>query len=668
MSLIPLLPFTLCFIIGVLLQGWGVGAIFLALPIGIAGCAILLKRSYPAILSLAVATGYLVAMADMPAPLSDRFSISELEFSGVVEDETEYDSGRSMLVRVDSCSGMPCTPFQAKAFVPSVIPAIMETDRIRFITRMQPLLKQPGLPDEVDYDASLRRRGVVGNCFIEPDRIAVTGEAQGLLPSLRRFSDRMVVLIGSSSLSGFSKELLSAMLTGDRSLLSLSLKERFAKTGLSHILALSGLHVGVLCSILSVMLFPLWMLRLKWLRILLILTLLWLFAAFTGLSPSVVRSVIMASIYFISLKVERVRSPFNSLCLAALLILVFAPSSLYEIGFQMSFVAVGAILLFGEKFNPVDRRHKWAYLLLAYPAVTLAATISTGILSAWYFNTFPLYFIPANFVAALLLPVFLTLGVLYVAMLLLGLHLDFIGEAIDAISGIVVSWADFVGSLPMSTLSELNVTPLMLIFWFAAFVSLALALYRRRIVYMLATILLFAATLVVPILSPQANTGELYIVKAYHHTALLLNDGVHFGIFSTAPQYQHQHIAEELNERYRKYRLRRGLSPLISINGNRKFSHHNPSDNEIIAGRLRFIFVKDSIPAVNAMAEVNTTYAVVCSGYRGEIEDIITRLRPDTVILSGDLDKRRHNRYLDRLNSLSTPTKTLRDTIFHTTF
>lgn len=647
---------------GVLLQGFGISELFLIVPFLLSILAIFLKKGYYAILIFSFMAGFIISLAGEPSISSGRqLQYKELDYSGVVEEVSDFDYGQSFIVRIDSADGKAIRPIKTKAFMPSSLPEVMETDKISFVTVLEPLDSSTGFPDEIDYDTPLRRRGIMLSCFIAPDDMKVTGEEGGILNSIRRFSFKIRHLIASSSLSSFSKELLIAMLTGDRTLLSVTTRENFSSIGLSHILALSGLHVGILCAILSLMLFPLLSMHLNWLKVIIILIFLWIFAVMTGLSPSVVRSVIMATVYFISLLSERVRSPFNSLCFAALIILVFNPSSLYEIGFQMSFIALASIMLFAEKLNPVSRKNKFWYGFFAYPSVTLAAMLCTAILSAWYFHIFPVYFIPSNFIASLLLPFLLSGGIVYVLFLAVGLDIGLIAKFIDLLSGFLNTINEFLLRLPFLKISDVYITPISLFAWFMALGALALFLYRRRKVYIFSALALalmaFADS---AFLRPVYGEKEIFIMKGGRNTSMLINDGKRLHLISTAPVHEHQWIADTHNSRCLNYRLKHRLDTIrpLEVQYVSKFIQRK---NEFvkIGDRGFLLLSSNDYPEIPGL-----DYAVVCRGFRGDILQLYTDLSPDSIILSEDLDKRRHDRYADELREACVPYRSLRESLF----
>ena len=179
--------------------------------------------------------------------------------------------------------------------------------------------------------------------------------------------------------------LLSAILLGERAGLSQDIKDLFVKTGTIHILAISGLHIGLIAFILIALLRSSRLPR----RLTFILTIFLLisYALLSGARPSVVRATIMAVIILLGLVINREPKIYNSLGLAALVILIFNPRYLFDAGFQLSFLSVVSIVYFTpkiEKFFPA-RRGIFFYLIRAF-AVSLSAWIGIAPLAAYYFN------------------------------------------------------------------------------------------------------------------------------------------------------------------------------------------------------------------------------------------------------------------------------------------
>ena len=193
---------------------------------------------------------------------------------------------------------------------------------------------------------------------------------------------------------------LAAMTLGDKRALTRELRETYSITGASHVLALSGLHLGI------VYLFVSWLMagrRRFWLSQVIIILSLWAFALLTGLSVSVVRSASMLSIYALFSVAERGRASVNVLAFTAIVLLLTDARTLYDVGFQMSFAAVLSILVFmplADALVSMERlmRHRWLRWVYGMVAVSVAAQLGVAPLIAFYFHRFSTYFLLSNFV------------------------------------------------------------------------------------------------------------------------------------------------------------------------------------------------------------------------------------------------------------------------------
>lgn len=194
-------------------------------------------------------------------------------------------------------------------------------------------------------------------------------------------------------LSISNASLINALLLGNRGGLTEDSKELFRKNGVVHLLAVSGLHVGYIIVILFLAGSVLQLNR----KIILYLILVGIifYAALLGWKTPITRAVIMGSILLLGGLTERRSMPLNSLGIAALLILIFNPYALFEVGFQLSFAAVGSILFFNMRYgdliplpNPVNLPKKFLRLVIKLSLLTLYALIGTIPLTLFHFNTF----------------------------------------------------------------------------------------------------------------------------------------------------------------------------------------------------------------------------------------------------------------------------------------
>ncbi|MFK7922907.1 MAG: ComEC/Rec2 family competence protein [Bacteroidia bacterium] len=196
--------------------------------------------------------------------------------------------------------------------------------------------------------------------------------------------------------------LAKAMFLGNKTGLNRETKDRFAIAGFSHLLAISGLHVGILFVLLSSLTKPMqgWQWG-RWLGTILLLGALVSFSLLTGASPSVVRASNMLGVYLLVRLVHQRIHPMNVLAFCGLLQLIWAPEDLLTVGFQLSYLAVGVLLWLLPKYAAwVKTPFPLLNRLFDLIGVNLLATAATAPLVWYYFGTFPTYFLPANLVVA----------------------------------------------------------------------------------------------------------------------------------------------------------------------------------------------------------------------------------------------------------------------------
>ena len=271
-----------------------------------------------------------------------------------------------------------------------------------------------------------------------------------------------------------------AMALGDRSRITNDLRDIYSISGASHVLALSGLHLGIIYMLLSMLVG--WR-RLGALREVVVIGGIWSYALFTGLSPSVVRAAVMITVFALTSLLHRRRMSLNALALTAIVMLVAEPMHLYDVGFQMSFLAVLAILLF---YRPLYRlvsaewlqAHpllKWGWAMVV---VSCCAQLGVAPLTAYYFGRFSVYFLLTNcFVIPLAYAVLYLTAALFMTTLLPPL-LPWVARLLAAVVGCQTTMARWVASLPGSHIEGISINRLQLVLLYVAIAALAVAAGR----------------------------------------------------------------------------------------------------------------------------------------------------------------------------------------------
>lgn len=271
---------------------------------------------------------------------------------------------------------------------------------------------------------------------------------------------------------------IAAMALGDKSAMSRELKDVYAVSGASHVLALSGLHLGIIYMLLSLLVVGR---RFRVVSQVVIVFSIWAFVLLVGMSSSVVRSALMISVYALLSLANRNRASLNALALAAILILLFSPASLYDVGFQLSFSALLAILLIQPLFErprivtflfdrPVLR---WLYGLCT---VSISAQVGVAPLIAYYFGRFSTYFILTN-----LLVIPLTTAILYLALTTLLLPVAGV-LLVKMVGWLNVSLSFIATSLPCASIEGLHPSVLqtVLVYVFMFSIYLIITIYDKR--------------------------------------------------------------------------------------------------------------------------------------------------------------------------------------------
>ncbi len=470
---------------------------------------------------VALALGWLAAVIDCPPHLSEG------------QREGKVLTGRVMDVKF--------TDFSMRLTV-DILASDLPNCRVLVSTRgcdytMQPgdLIAWPaaldevgsmGNPGEMDYAGYLLRdQGIRYQQHLPLGQIKKIGHSPTLTTRLANIRHRLELMVFNSRLTTGAQRFVVALLLGNSDVIDKATRQEFSAAGVAHVLALSGLHVGIITLIIWWLLFPLDYLRLKRVRLIITLVAVAAFALFTGLSPSVVRATIMIGMVFASLIFFRRSVSLNALALSALLILLFTPSALYSVGFQLSFVTVAAVLLFARLPKRLESRHKWVNHLTSTALTSAIAMLATIALSAYYFHTVSLMSVLTNLLILPVLPIFMMLGAVFLMVTAAGLQWQVLNWLLDVIYCYIQGAASLVNAIPLSHVSGVYVSTVGVVAYFAVMILIVLWIYRHNYRYLLAAggvaALLLAHSLWVDAHTPKQG---LVVFNAFTSTPILYYD------------------------------------------------------------------------------------------------------------------------------------------------
>ncbi len=346
-------------------------------------------------------------------------------------------------------------------------------------------------PHQFDYGKYLELKQVYHQLYLKQDDLLLLSISK---TTIYGYADQLRTRINTKLIEvGFKDEALSimnALLLGQRQTIDKTVYNNYVNSGTIHILAVSGLHVGIILWILNFLFKPLLYLKYgNYIRPIILVAILWSFAIIAGLSPSVTRAVTMFSIISIAMHLKRSTNIYNTLIISAFVILLFKPTFLFEVGFQMSYLAVLGIVsvqpiiykLWKPKYLVTDKL--WQIF-----TVTLAAQAGVVPISLFYFHQFPGLFFISNIVVIPFLGLILGFGLLVIALALMNMlpnviviAYSYIIDSLNAFIAWVAQFEDFLfRDIPFTILqvicSYLIIATMVNVYKFRNFKWLALSL------------------------------------------------------------------------------------------------------------------------------------------------------------------------------------------------
>ncbi len=354
-------------------------------------------------------------------------------------------------------------------------------DRLLIRSRLEPITRIPD-PGGFDRRSWAASRGMYHETFVGQDGWIVLDHHTEWTDLFEGVRQRVSGWLVESGLPVRERALVKALVLGLRDELDGDQRNAFVRSGTIHVLAVSGTHVGFIYAML-LFIFRWWGggWKARFGRGLFILLALWGYAGLTGAHPSVLRATIMFSLFTVAGMSSRRAEPLNSLFAAALVLLLWDPHMLIEIGFQLSFLAVLGIILF---LGPIERlwvpNNKWIGHIWTLTAMSISAQLLTTPLSVYLFRAFPIWFLPANLfvVTAAAFAVYGAFGLLllYRIPILGPLVVSLLAFLLMCVDRVTTFFAGLPGAYPAL---RINTVEMILLYLLVAFMSIWLMLKWR---------------------------------------------------------------------------------------------------------------------------------------------------------------------------------------------
>lgn len=358
-----------------------------------------------------------------------------------------------------STSGNIIVYFQKENFPPGI-------DYGRDILFRKSLQKISSPPSaSFDYASWCSRQGIFRQVYLKTGEYAALPKLHNTYPksflidARERVTSVLRKFIPGKKESGFAQ----ALLIGYKNDLDKDLVQAYSNTGAVHIIAISGLHLGIIYALLSMLFKPVPP-KYKWSSAITIILALWMFSLLAGGGPSVLRSAIMFSFLLIGKTISSTASIYNNLAASAFVLLCVDPFWLWDVGFQLSYAAVLSIVIF---YRPVYSitifKNQIFDNIWKLTAVTLSAQILAVPICLFNFHQFPTYFLLANLPAIPLSTLILLGEILLCCISTLPRLAAILGNFLNWLIGILNEMIERVNDLPYSTITGLAINEFQLI-------------------------------------------------------------------------------------------------------------------------------------------------------------------------------------------------------------
>ena len=395
---------------------------------------------------------------------------------------------------------------------------------------------EPKNPYQFNYAKYLEHQNILAQVSISNREIFQFSEVKISMYSIANtLRNNIEIALIDNGFKGDELAVIKALLLGQKKDISKDMYDDYASAGVIHILAVSGLHVGIILMLLQLILSPLF--RFKHgnvFKTVLIVLFLWCFAIIAGLSPSVIRAVTMFSFLAVALNLKRKTSTLNTLFLSALVILLVEPQFLFSVGFQLSYLAVFSIILLQPKLSKLIPRPKYyiSRILWGVFTVTIAAQIGVLPLSLFYFHQFPGLFFVTNLIIIPFLGIILGYGLLCISLALLGILPSFIAEGFRLVIGFMNSVISWVAQQNSFVFKEIPFSEIQTLVTYVLIGTILISIQRfkpKNFIYILCAVVIFQLGFMYESYTSK-TTEEFVVFQQTAQTVIGLKKGEHFEV------------------------------------------------------------------------------------------------------------------------------------------
>lgn len=388
-------------------------------------------------------------------------------------------------------------------------------------------IQEPLNPGEFNYRQFLHTQNIHHAAFLKKENfwsaeIRTPSRIQNLIYRLQHHVRNII----RDHIEGTSRSsIVQALVYGYDDEIDPELMQVYAQTGTLHVLAVSGMHVGMIFMLLSFILKPIDRFpKLHWLKNFLIIAVMWFYAAICGMTPSILRATLMVSFVLTGNLFRRKGPLINTMGTSALLLLCMNPGNLFNAGFQLSYLAVLGMLIYHPLIYAwITPGTRLGLEVWKISSISLAAQCLTIPVSLYYFHQFPTCFLISNLFIIPLTSVILYAGLLLIAIFPFGEISILLGRLISWLVEFTNQTAIFIGKLPYACIDQIPFDLIQCAFLYALIATATWYFIKHQLRYLRFGLILILLMQVYHSLSVQQPGLTIYAVKG--HTAFSLNTG-----------------------------------------------------------------------------------------------------------------------------------------------
>ena len=422
-------------------------------------------------------------------------------------------------------------------YVPASDTSIRYGTKLMITTPPDPV-EPPGNPKEFDYRMYLANKNIFHRQFLRRDDYLVIGQSEpnriiALANHIRNFG---VTAITEKITNTDHQSIAKALLLGVRGDMSDELMQAYAHAGVIHILAISGLHLGILYGFM-LLIFRKYR-KTTWF-VLLTVVILWSYATIAGLSPSVTRAALMFSIFSIGQYFYRTPNIFNTIAFSAFVLLIINPMQLFNVGFQLSYLAVIGIVWLHPSINSLfASKYKVFEKIWSLTSVGIAAQILTFPLVLHYFHNYPLLFFISNLIVVPAAGIILVGGLAFLISSFVGIGLlsGILATGLGFLIGFMNRSVLFIENIPGSYIKDIHLPQHQVVMLYLFITGILVFLYVKNFKW-----LFFAVTVwvifILSIVFDQVSKSSRHWIVVYDVpgvTVIDIIDAFHLASYTIA--------------------------------------------------------------------------------------------------------------------------------------